>query len=477
MKHTKLTALFLTLCMTAGLTACAGKENNSVASDNTPSVTTDDKKSSDTPKDTPDTAADTSPDTKTDIKSATPDTNRFEDIAGEAYLPDSPAKSISEARPSEKPATSDYTLIDDETPDALPGDISLPEQQEPPAPGQLTAAEWNDNDNWGFFSNLINGKKISFPTFGIDPRYRTRVEVKAPDGTPVTNATVRLYSDHETEDDLLWTAVTDKHGVCYLFATSQSQGHIIQIESNGKKQTTSPDVDTAPTVPSGNTQQENLVTRLDDLTVTFDGNGTAYNKTDIMFIVDATGSMSDEMAFLQSEFTAITKNIDAPDARYAVNFYRDEGDDYVTKCSEFTADTAKIQTLLNRESAEGGGDTPEAVAEILKESFESNGWRDDAVKLAFLIFDAPPHEGKEQMLQQAIKTAAAKGIRLIPVVSSNSERDTELFGRAVAITTGGTYLFLTDDSGIGDSHLEPIVGEYKVEKLYDLILRVIASYC
>ena len=72
--------------------------------------------------------------------------------------------------------------------------------------------------------------------------------------------------------------------------------------------------------------------------------------------------------------------------------------------------------------------------------------------------------------------AAKKGIRLIPIVSSNSERNTELFGRAGAIVTGGTYVFLTDDSNIGDSHLEPIIGEYKVEKLYDIIIRVINEY-
>ena len=42
--------------------------------------------------------------------------------------------------------------------------------------------------------------------------------------------------------------------------------------------------------------------------------------------------------------------------------------------------------------------------------------------------------------------------------------------------TGGTYIFLTDDSGIGYSHLEPIIGEYKVEKLYDIIIRTINEY-
>jgi len=43
----------------------------------------------------------------------------------------------------------------------------------------------------------------------------------------------------------------------------------------------------------------------------------------------------------------------------------------------------------------------------------------------------------------------------------------------VAICTGAPYVFLTDDSGIGGSHLEPIIGDYEVEKLHDVIVRII----
>ena len=75
-----------------------------------------------------------------------------------------------------------------------------------------------------------------------------------------------------------------------------------------------------------------------------------------------------------------------------------------------------------------------------------------------------------------MKAASAQGIRVIPVVSSNTERETELFGRGLAIFTGGTYVFLTDDSGIGDSHLEPVIGHYEVESLYSLIIRLIEEY-
>ena len=85
--------------------------------------------------------------------------------------------------------------------------------------------------------------------------------------------------------------------------------------------------------------------------------------------------------------------------------------------------------------------------------------------------------GKTEIaLNMAVKAAAEKGVRVIPVVASNAARETELFGRALAILTDGSYVFLTDDSGVGGSHLEPIVGDYQVELLQDLIVKIIQRY-
>ena len=44
------------------------------------------------------------------------------------------------------------------------------------------------------------------------------------------------------------------------------------------------------------------------------------------------------------------------------------------------------------------------------------------------------------------------------------------------MATNGTYVFITNDSGIGNEHIEATVGEYQVEKLRDLIARLIIAY-
>jgi hypothetical protein len=46
----------------------------------------------------------------------------------------------------------------------------------------------------------------------------------------------------------------------------------------------------------------------------------------------------------------------------------------------------------------------------------------------------------------------------------------------MAVVTNATYVFITDDSGIGGSHLKPLVEDFDVEKLNDLLVRLISNY-
>ncbi len=369
---------------------------------------------------------------------------------------------------SEEPETSgeESGRVSEESPESSEAsDSSAPSDQTPKA-GQLTAGEWNDNDNFGFFSNLVDSGKITFPSYGLDPRYRTAVTVRNEEGKALPNVKAELLNE---SNKVLWTGITDKKGNAYLFCKEGEKPVSVRVVSGDKNTTES-------IKEKENRDQSEKKSADNTLEIKLDAEPVTYKNTDIMFIMDATGSMSDEMLFLQSEFTAITEKVGSDNARYSVNFYRDKYDEYVTKCYSFTKNIKKMQKLLNSESADGGGDMPEAVAEILDKTMVEAKWRTESVKIAFMIFDAPPHDGTETRILEAVKTAAEKGIRLVPVVSSNTERNTELFARALAVNTGGTYVFLTDDSGIGSSHLEPVIGSYKVEKLYDIIIRVINDY-
>ncbi|MBR6273884.1 MAG: VWA domain-containing protein [Lachnospiraceae bacterium] len=362
----------------------------------------------------------------------------------------------------------------------------------------LTAGRWNDNANWGFFINLVNTGKIAFGNenglFGISPVNRVKVTIKDDDGAKLIGYKVRgrlfVSGDEEKENAAsdFWSAYTDKNGEAYLFIpknlTEKVESLVIQVydAQDNMVLSTDPVSVSASKLDDGQKQEKDMTESAvlnKEIELTVDGQSAKKTKTQVMFIVDTTGSMGDELAYLQKDFSKIVEDVKAENVSYSVNFYRDEGDIYVTKTNGFSSDIKEVQKLINAESAGGGGDTPEAVAEILKETITDNTvWEDDANKVAFLIFDAPPHDGSAEieMIRKAVETAAAKGIHVVPVVASNAERETELFGRALAIMTNGEYVFLTDDSGIGESHLEPIIGDYEVEKLHDIIVKIIEEY-
>ena len=47
--------------------------------------------------------------------------------------------------------------------------------------------------------------------------------------------------------------------------------------------------------------------------------------------------------------------------------------------------------------------------------------------------------------------------------------------RSCAMLTGGQFLFLTDDSGVGEAHGEPHIPFYHVERQGKLMVRMVAS--
>ena len=204
---------------------------------------------------------------------------------------------------------------------------------------------------------------------------------------------------------------------------------------------------------------------------------------DVLFAVDATGSMGDEIQYLKSELLDVldrAKDINATlNLRVGSVFYRDENDEYLTRVSPFSADLEETLQFIGEQQANGGGDYEEAVHTALNTAITQLSWSDNArARLIFLLLDAPPHHTDAIVsdLHDIIRDAAAKGIKIIPISASGVNKDTEFLFRFFATATNGTYVFITNDSGIGGDHIEATVGEYEVELLNDLIVRLITKY-
>jgi hypothetical protein len=204
----------------------------------------------------------------------------------------------------------------------------------------------------------------------------------------------------------------------------------------------------------------------------------AHTTLDISLVVDTTGSMGDEISYLQAEFLAISSTIEAsyPNAeqRWSLVAYRDRGDAYTVRPFDFETNPELFRQHLAQQEAGGGGDIPEAP-DAAFEAMNQLAWRSGSAtaRLAFWVADAPHHDDKAPALKAAIEAAEANGIHIYPVASSGINELTELTMRSAAQLTGGRYLFLTDDSGVGGAHKEPSIPCYFVTKLDSAILRMV----
>jgi len=200
---------------------------------------------------------------------------------------------------------------------------------------------------------------------------------------------------------------------------------------------------------------------------------------DLVLVVDTTGSMGDEIAFLQKELIGIVRSASAkaPDVsiRYGLVAYRDHGDQYVVKNYGFTGSGSTMNGWLRGLSADGGGDYPEAAAAAMKAGVGLDWRRGKGERILIQIADAPPHDGDAAAYLRTAKTAAGKGVQIFTLGASGVGSEAEYLMRQASVATGGRYIFLTDDSGVGNSHAEPTIACYRVTKLARLLTRILAG--
>jgi len=325
------------------------------------------------------------------------------------------------------------------------------------APGQLTACAYNDNEHFEFWRGLISQDgefSAYYSEFAFKTYHRIKLQL-----TKGVYARVELLDENGT----IHTAVSDANGVCYLFAKEYSEEYKIRITTFNQGE---------------EVQSERTITGDSEIEVSGDG---FENVVQIMFVIDATGSMGDEMAYLNSEITDVINKVLSANQGYAVELaimvYRDKGDDYVTRYSEFTTDANAQKEFLNKQGPNGGGDFPEAVQTALSEASNVQYWKTRATKILVHVADAPAHNEDVSTWKNAVHALGEKGVRIITVASSGINKQTEYFFRSQSALTNGDYVYLTDHSGIGNEHLEATVEEMPVvEYLNSCLVRLINGY-
>jgi hypothetical protein len=328
--------------------------------------------------------------------------------------------------------------------------------------GLLTASEVNDFNKWKLWQDFPqNEYKIHSDHWGLYPEHRYTVQVQNKDHTPLSAQSVFLI-DKRT-NDTIWSAVTDNTGKAELWADMKGPGKESEYRIVADE--------------GGSLDSPVLFT--DGINVLqVDAPCSLSPSVDIAVVVDATGSMSNEIDFLKIELEEVIRNTFSEykdlDLHVGSVFYRDRGDEYITRYVDFQSDLLKVLNFIKLQRASGGGDVPEAVHLALQTALDSLHWSTTArSRILFLVTDAPPHDEAKDKMFQMIQKAAQKGVRIIPVICKGADKSTEFIMRSMALATNGTYVFLTDDPNAQFTHSKPGTDVFYVQFLNSVLGRII----
>jgi Mg-chelatase subunit ChlD len=353
---------------------------------------------------------------------------------------------------------------------------------EPQRPeGQIASLKAGEIDDNSMFSEYLNYlatmSNSTIPVRTLDVRERYLIKVMDENQRPLLDAQVRIY---DGEREIFVGRTTAGGRTIFLPAAVQlgeqtSNMRVVAELGNARGETL---------LERGNSEQIELALR-----------GTTPEdqlRLDLLFMLDTTGSMDDELSRIQDTIDDIAQRIDSftprPAIRWGLVAYKDYGDEYITRDFPFSDDLAAFRAALEQLQAGGGGDTPEAVDEALYVATERMEWADNAVRLIFLVADAAPHinyagpyqmENAEFDYLDGTRIAVARGLKIYPIAASNTDQQAEYVFRQLAQQTLGRFIFLTYQPGAssgapGESTtLDAGSQPYTVEALDDLIVGIV----
>jgi hypothetical protein len=176
---------------------------------------------------------------------------------------------------------------------------------------------------------------------------------------------------------------------------------------------------------------------------------------DLVFALDTTGSMGGLIAGAKAKIWEIARLAQegkpTPKLRLGLVAYRDLGDEYVTRVLDLTSDMDKAYATLSELVAAGGGDGPEHVIKGLHDAVDKMTWSSDerAIKIVYLVGDAPPHFDYRDglTLKGVLADASQKGV-VINAIRCGNDRSTLSAWKEIATATGGEVATIESSGGV-----------------------------
>jgi Mg-chelatase subunit ChlD len=344
-----------------------------------------------------------------------------------------------------------------------------PQPQQAPVPGPVTAGMVDDNADFTSYLAFRNRTHVVHRARDIRERYL--LEVKDARGRGVADAEVAVQA---ASGHAMW-ARTDAAGQVWLhpnaFDPSHSANYRVAVRKDGN-------------ISHGQLSRG----QKSSVEVVLDAQAAEPRaKLDLVFLIDATGSMGDEIDKLKMSLNSIAAEVarlpSQPDLCFGLVAYRDKGDDFLVRSYDFTNDLGGfLQRALMPLQAAGGGDYPESMNEALHETVHNLSWRGTgATRLVVLLADAPPHlDYGGPYYDDDMVAALGKGIKVFSVGASGLDKQGEFIQRQIAQYTGGRFVFLTyaqahdPASGPGRETAHD-VKNYSVDTLDRLVVRLVSD--
>jgi hypothetical protein len=182
--------------------------------------------------------------------------------------------------------------------------------------GMLTAGELHDFSKWNLWEKIAkNDLKKWQEHWKISPLGRYMVQLVTESGFPVVDSPIELL---DTKGKIIWRTRTDNTGKAELwsgiFEDSSKMASVGEIRTEIRRK--------MEKVKAPNTFHNGVNL------LTVKAGCEKSNKIDIAFVVDATGSMGDEIRYLQAELSnvvqAVKDSLPKSELNLASVFYRDK---------------------------------------------------------------------------------------------------------------------------------------------------------
>jgi Mg-chelatase subunit ChlD len=203
-------------------------------------------------------------------------------------------------------------------------------------------------------------------------------------------------------------------------------------------------------------------------------------RVELVFALDTTGSMGGLIEGAKRKIWSLASFVaqgqPTPELRVGLIGYRDVGDAYVTRVYDLDDDLDRVYQRLRRFRADGGGDTPEHVSRALHEAVNKMSWstQGEAVKVIYLVGDAPPHTDYHDGYDYAVaaRTASQRGIQ-VHTIRCGDDHATEATWRRIALLGKGQFMTIGQDGGMHDEHTRY---DDELARLHDKLSETTVAY-